>query len=384
MHGQFVWYELTTPDPEAAMKFYPRLTNWGTQRFDDDYMMWTQDGIPFAGLFRLNDEMKARGTPPNWMPYIETSDVDGTSSKAKSLGATIIVEPNDIPGTGRIAVVRDPQGAVFGIYKPFNQSIAWNGNPVLGKPSWHELMTSDHEAAEKFYSALFNWEKISEMDMGGGQMYHMFGQKGGSGMYGGMFSMNDEWKGMHPFWLVYFHVKDVGKAVESATKNGATIQRPQMDIPGGSIAILGDPQGAGFAVHHAPPAVATRAAVAVRAAVKKATDTVRAAVKKAGPKVKAAVTKARPKAKAKAKRAPQAKPKARTKSKAKTAARKPTRAATRKSVKAPARKKARASASKTARASARKTTRTPARKKAKAAPRKKAARSVRRTATRKK
>ena len=35
MHGQFVWYELTTPDVDAAKKFYPRFTGWGTQHRPD-------------------------------------------------------------------------------------------------------------------------------------------------------------------------------------------------------------------------------------------------------------------------------------------------------------------------------------------------------------
>jgi predicted enzyme related to lactoylglutathione lyase len=319
MHGQFVWYELTTPDPDAATKFYPRFTNWGTQKFDDNYMMWTHDGVPFAGIYRLNDEMKARGTPPNWMPYIESSDVDGTATKAKSLGATILAGPDDIPGTGRFAVIQDPQGAIFGVYKSLNQSNPWNGQVAIGKPSWHELMTHDYKQAASFYGTLFNWEKAGEMDMGGGQMYYMFGQKGAAGMYGGMFSMTDEWKGMHPFWLVYIHVKDVAKAVEIATRNGASVHRPQMDIPGGSIAILGDPQGAGFAVHHAAPPVAAKAAAAVKSVVKKAADSVRAVVKKA----KAAAKKSAPKrtARPKARTRPKAKAKVKVKVKAKTKAR---------------------------------------------------------------
>jgi hypothetical protein len=77
-------------------------------------------------------------------------------------------------------------------------------------------------------------------------MYAMWGK---GKMYGGMFDRPAEMASMRPFWLCYIHVKDVGKAVEAATKGGAFVQRPRMDIPGGTIAILGDPQGAGFAVH---------------------------------------------------------------------------------------------------------------------------------------
>ena len=115
MHGQFIWYELTTPDVEAAQKFYPRFTEWGTQKFDNDYTMWTTNGTPFAGIFRLKPEMSAQGVPPNWMPYVESNDVDETSRLATSLGGKVLNGPADIPGTGRYAVLQDPQGAVFGI-----------------------------------------------------------------------------------------------------------------------------------------------------------------------------------------------------------------------------------------------------------------------------
>src|SRR5688572_1080461 len=268
MHGQFVWYELTTPDVQAAIKFYPRFTGWGTQAFDKDYTMWTMGGLPIAGIFRLNDEMRANGVPPNWMPYVEVDNVDASANKAKSLGATVVAGPDDIPGTGRFAVIQDPQGATIGIYKSSRQSNAWDGTPVVNRFSWHELMTTDHNTAAKFYNSLFGWDKISEMDMGeGAGMYYMFG-KGGK-MYGGMFTTPKEMAGMHPFWLVYINVKDVAKAVDIATKAGATVQRPQMDIPGGSIAILGDPQGAAYAVHHVS-APAAAPASAPKAPAKKA------------------------------------------------------------------------------------------------------------------
>jgi predicted enzyme related to lactoylglutathione lyase len=320
MHGQFVWYELTTPDVDAAKKFYPRFTDWGTQAFDANYTMFTTKGLPIAGIFRLNDEMKANGVPPNWMPYIECDNVDATADKARSLGASVVVGPDDIPGTGRFAVVRDPQGAMFGIYKSSRQSIAWDGTNVVGRFSWHELMTTDHEVAAKFYSALFGWSKISEMDMGpGAGMYYMFGQNGK--MYGGMYTTPPEMAGMHPFWLVYIHVKDVGKAVGIATKNGATVHRPQMDIPGGSIAILGDPQGAGFAVHHAAAVEAPKAVTAVKAAAKAVVKAVKKVVKKVAKKT-APKKKAAKKAKAPARKAAKARPKTKAKARPRSAPRK--------------------------------------------------------------
>jgi predicted enzyme related to lactoylglutathione lyase len=317
MHGQFIWYELTTPDADASQKFYPRFTDWGTQRFDEDYVMWTLGGVPIAGIFRLTDEMRQQGVPPNWMPYVESSNVDETAKKATSLGGKVVAGPADIPNVGRYAVLQDPQGAVFGLYKSSGPSGAWDGTPVVGRFSWHELMTTDSDKAFDFYRALFGWEKTSEMDMGGGNMYTMYGN--GPQMYGAVYNRPPEMAGVPPFWLMYIHVKDVGQAVKAATKAGATVKRPRMDIPGGTIAILGDPQGAAFALHDLTPAAAaakqTPAAAkspakkAAKKAVKKAAKSV---VKKAAKKVAKAAS-----PKAKARRASKPKPKAKSKARAK-------------------------------------------------------------------
>jgi predicted enzyme related to lactoylglutathione lyase len=334
MHGQFVWYELTTPDPDAAQKFYPRFTGWGTQKFDDDYTMWTTGGAPFAGIFRLGDEMRAQGVPPNWMPYVETDDVGKTAELAGSLGGKILNGPTDIPGTGRFAVIQDPQGAVFGIYKSSGPSRAWDGTPVVGRFSWHELMTTDWKAAWEFYQKLFGWERQSEMDMGGGNLYAMWGK---GKMFGGMFNRPPEMSSMHPFWLVYIHVKDVGKAMDIATKAGAFVQRPRMDIPGGTIAILGDPQGAGFALHDLSAGAMTASSAKPQPRAKAKPASKAGSAKKATRK-KAAKSGAKKTAKKAAKKA---KP---TVSARKKAAKRPAKKSARKPVKRSAKKSAKRSA----------------------------------------
>lgn len=305
MHGQFVWYELTTPDVDAARRFYPPITGWGTQQFDKDYTMWTTAGVPFAGIFKLGPEQRQQGIPPNWMPYIEVNSVDETARKVSSLGGTVVVPPADIPGTGRFAVVRDPQGATFGVYKSNTASRAWDGTPTLGRFSWHELMTTDYRKAFDFYRQLFGWEKTGEMDMGGGNPYFMYGMKGT--MYGGMYTRPPEMASMSPFWMIYVNVKDVKKAVDIATKAGAYVRQPPMEVPGGMIAILGDPQGAAFAVHSGGSASATETKPFAKKKSKSASR----------PKAKAARSgarkKAAPRKKAAAKRKTTRKGKAKTK-----------------------------------------------------------------------
>jgi uncharacterized protein len=248
MHGQFVWYELMTSDADAARKFYAPITGWGTQPFDAQYTMWTSGGTPIGGLQALGPKEREQRIPPHWLPYIESSNVAETTRVASSLGAKIIEGPREIPGAGTFAIIQDPQSAFFGVYDPKGRPGAWDGTPIVGRFSWHELMTTDRAKAFEFYRRLFGWEETSQMDMGGGNMYQMYGQ--GRQPYGGIFTRPPEMAGMPPFWLCYINVKDVHKAVATATKNGAFVQRPPMEIPGGgTIAILGDPQGAAFAVH---------------------------------------------------------------------------------------------------------------------------------------
>ncbi len=283
MHGQFVWYELTTPDIDAARKFYTPITGWGTQQFDDNYTMWTSGGAPFAGIFRLSPEMRAQGIPPSWMPYIEATNIDETAKQATTLGGKVVHVPTDIPGTGRFAVLQDPYGAVFGIYRSSGPSQSWNGTPVPGRFDWHELMTTDTAKAFDFYRRLFGWEKTSEMDMGGGNTYLMYGK---NRPYGGIFNRMPDMAGVPPFWLCYVNVKDLKKAIDTATKGGGKLQRRPMEVPGGTIAILADPQGAAFAVHEVIATPAARKPAAKKAAGGTSRSTSNAA--KSAPKKKTA------------------------------------------------------------------------------------------------
>jgi predicted enzyme related to lactoylglutathione lyase len=74
------------------------------------------DGI--AGVMSLPDA----SIPTHWQPYVAVDDPDRTTAKAIELGGSAVAEPMDVPNVGRIAVLRDPQGATFGIIKPEPQA----------------------------------------------------------------------------------------------------------------------------------------------------------------------------------------------------------------------------------------------------------------------
>jgi predicted enzyme related to lactoylglutathione lyase len=119
--GALCWTELTTTDLRAAEKFYEQLFGWTPKRSSGasgmEYTEMSNNGQPGVGMMSKPAGMPAH-IPSYWMPYFQVADVDASAAKAKSLGANVMVPPTDIPDAGRFAIVSDPQGAVFAIFKP--------------------------------------------------------------------------------------------------------------------------------------------------------------------------------------------------------------------------------------------------------------------------
>ncbi len=249
---RFVWYELLTSDVDAAKAFYTALIGWGTTDMSaggQPYTMWTVSEAPVGGLMALPDEAKAAGAPPHWLGYVSTSDVDATAAETSRLGGKVLKEPTDIPDMGRFAILADPQGAVFAVYKAAQEQPADQGTPALGGFSWHELATTDYEAAFEFYSQLFGWKKTDSMDMGEGAIYQMYGA--GDTTLGGMYNKTADMPGPPPpAWLYYTTVGSVDESAPQIKELGGQISVGPMDVPGGGRIVMGmDPQGAAFALH---------------------------------------------------------------------------------------------------------------------------------------
>jgi predicted enzyme related to lactoylglutathione lyase len=115
--GVFVWDELGTTDADAAQRFYEEVFGWSTNDMGPDYggyRVFNRGETGIAGLMTLPDD----SIPPHWQPYVAVEDPDATAARAAELGGSILAEPMDVPDVGRIAVLRDPQGATFGIIRP--------------------------------------------------------------------------------------------------------------------------------------------------------------------------------------------------------------------------------------------------------------------------
>lgn len=114
--GALTWNELATTDLDGAARFYGDLFSWGTEPMGDDEM-------PYLLIRRTDSELNGGirpvmppGTPPHWLVYFGTDSADASVQRVGELGGSTLVEPMDIP-QGRIAVVADPQGAVFALFQ---------------------------------------------------------------------------------------------------------------------------------------------------------------------------------------------------------------------------------------------------------------------------
>jgi predicted enzyme related to lactoylglutathione lyase len=237
--GEFCWAELATSDWNAAKRFYTTLFKWVPQENpmgpdQPPYVMLKIGGRDAAALYENKE------TPPHWNVYVSVTNVDETAKKAKSLGATILAEPFDVMTFGRMAVIQDPQSAVLSLW----QAKEHIGARVFNEPGamcWNELYSPDIAASRKFYTDLFGWNlKVSDEYT----EIHI-GEQG----TGGMMQIREEMKGMPPHWMPYFIVENCDATADAAKANGGQVHMGPWDIPNaGRIAILGDPQGASFAV----------------------------------------------------------------------------------------------------------------------------------------
>jgi predicted enzyme related to lactoylglutathione lyase len=118
----FVWHELMTTDTEGAEKFYREIT--GLTASPGSYKMMMAGEQPIGGLVGPTAKgpiWPSGGPEPHWIAYIGVEDVDASAQRAQDLGGKVLLPPTDVPGFGRAAVLRDPQGAKFGIFAPLPQ-----------------------------------------------------------------------------------------------------------------------------------------------------------------------------------------------------------------------------------------------------------------------
>lgn len=251
--GRFVWYELMTTDPAAAVTFYGAVVGWQAHDAGMPGMVYqllhAGAAPPVGGLMAMPPDACDAGVRPGWVGYVGVASVDAQVERVVAAGGRVHKPANDIPGVGRFAVVADPDGAVFSLFK---------GEPRDGMPApapaapgtpghigWHELYGGDPARSLAFYGGLFGWTAGDAIDMGPMGTYQLFAIDGVQA--GGMMACPST--AGPPHWQYYINVDRLPDAVARVTANGGQVLHGPQQVPGGSwIAQCLDPQGAFFAL----------------------------------------------------------------------------------------------------------------------------------------
>jgi len=241
--GTVTWAELHTPDLAAAKKFYGALLGWSFEGGDDPtkhfYTMALLDNHKVAGIHQMAPNAPY---PPNWGIYIAVEDADATTAQAAEAGGQTIIRPVDVADEGRMAHLTDPSGAHFGIW----QAKKHQGAVIFDEQNamvWNEVYTRDANAAQAFYTRVFNLS-IKKLDAPGIDYYTL--QKGEKTVFG-LMQMGPQFpKEVPSHWNTYFAVPDADIAAKQVESLGGKVFAPPFDTPYGRMLAACDPTSAAF------------------------------------------------------------------------------------------------------------------------------------------
>jgi hypothetical protein len=241
-NGRPSWIDVGVADPKKAARFYSALFGWDVQEGPPEsggYAIAHLRGKAVAGLGPQQNP-----GPPVWTTYINVDSADDTAAKVKANGGMVFMEPFDVMDVGRMAITADPQGAVLGLWEPR----AHKGAGIVNEPgtfSWAELVTTDVDAAKKYYGAVFGWGSETH---GEGQGAYTEWKLGDASISGAMPKPPMIPAEVPPYWGVYFTVADTDQAVDKIKSLGGGLVTGPMDVEPGRIAVVTDDQGATFNV----------------------------------------------------------------------------------------------------------------------------------------
>ncbi|GAA4792968.1 VOC family protein [Corynebacterium canis] len=244
--GMPYWIDLITSDVRRAAHFYNQLLDWEFEETAPGYRLARVQGLPVAAIVEKPSEEQL---PDTWVTHFLADNLDAEVEKASELGARVLTEPSEI-SFGRMAVLVDPSGALFGLIEPASEeAFIAAGEP--GTPVWHELTcTAAYDAACKFYRGLFGWT-THEMD---GFPYTTALVDGSP--FAGIWNAQPNFPPKMPsFWQTFLGVADVEEVVAKVGELGGKVIREPWDSEFGHMVIIADSTGATVTLAKVDPPV---------------------------------------------------------------------------------------------------------------------------------
>jgi predicted enzyme related to lactoylglutathione lyase len=256
--GKIIWRDLLTNDPAASQKFYGELFGWefesvGTAsnlESDSSYTLIRHNGQLIGGMIDTL-ALNGRRDISQWVVLMSVEDVDASTEAVTANGGTIITPPTDLQSRGRLAVIRDAEGALLGLLE------TRDGDPRDSDPDvdgflWDELWTSDVGSADAFYTKVAGLTK-GTVDVDGMQdtapTYSLL--KAGDTPRAGI--MPNPLEGLDPVWVSYIRVEDPAAITSRVAELGGRVIVEAGPRPvGGEVAFVAGPSGAGIALQTWP------------------------------------------------------------------------------------------------------------------------------------
>jgi predicted enzyme related to lactoylglutathione lyase len=243
------WIDSAQPEPERAAGFYAELFGWDFTP-TDGYFVARLDGHEVAAL--------TSGPRPGWTTYVCVDDAALAAKRAVEAGGEVVAEPAATAAGGRVALLADPSGAVFGVWEPDGR----RGAQLVNAPgTWNfsNLTTPDVDGATAFYGEVFGWEARGPLWClpGYGQtqdakepgFLRRHAEAGTPEGFTDCFGwLAPAPTGQPAAWDVTFAVGDVAAVAARAVYLGGTVVVAPYDAGQAQVAVLADPWGATFTV----------------------------------------------------------------------------------------------------------------------------------------
>ncbi|WP_250659476.1 VOC family protein [Pseudoalteromonas sp. SCSIO 43088] len=235
--GHVVWHDLITPNLAQSQTFYGSVFGWQFQAVNDSYTLASLDGKLIAGMAELDNKQNAS----HWLSLISSKDIAAVSKKTIKAGGKVLVSSTEIKGRGTIAVLEDPQGAVFSLINTVN------GDPETHQTDngwiWQEVWSDNPEQSKAFYQSLGNYSAQNKPLNNGNYSYLALN---GTPAIGFVKKPDAE---IGNTWVNYIKVADVDATLLKVTAaGGIVLMAPNDKVRSGSVAIIRDPAGAGIVI----------------------------------------------------------------------------------------------------------------------------------------
>ena len=212
--NSIIFADLSTYTPKTTIAFYESIFGW-TYYKDYDYYIAYKGEQSIVGLYETPDKFKQMRMPHFWMTYIQVNDIKHTVAKACELGGIIEMEQT-VEGFGKVALIRDPQGAGFTIYEG-DQLKSTRTKDEANTLIWNELHISNAKNIIPFYEGIFDWRFIKTAD----SYYEIYTQD--HAHIANALEIENSYKGKYEYWVCTFGVDDLHAKKEAILNHGGIL-----------------------------------------------------------------------------------------------------------------------------------------------------------------